>query len=372
MTTEEIAIPKWVKIEEGSTDRFARFSVEPFERGYGTTIGNSMRRVLLASLSGAAVTAIRIEGQKHEFSAIPGVEEDMTDVILNFKNCDLVIKDDTSVIFSFTHKGAGEVTAGEIFVEQEKIVCFNPDHVVFTCTNKTTKLVMEIKIATGRGYVTADHFELEHAPLGTVYLDASFSPVSKVNFSVEDARVGQMTDYDRLLLDVWTNGSISPENAVRGAADLLMDHLRIFSQQRSEEEEEAAAAIAEDPGMMKTLARPVEELELSVRAANCLKAAEIATIGELVRRSEVEMLGFHNFGKKSLDEIKAILETMGLSLGMNIGASTTPTTEDDSTPTADDDSTPAADDESAASTAEDDGKDGQPSSEEGDSPKESE
>lgn len=348
MTTEEIAIPKWVKIEEGSTDRFARFAVEPFERGYGTTVGNSMRRVLLASLGGAAVTAIRIEGQKHEFSAIPGVEEDMTDVILNFKNCDLAIKDDTSVIFSFTHKGAGEVTAGEVFAEQEKVVCFNPDHVVFTCTNKTTSLVMEIKIATGRGYVTADHFELEHAPLGTVYLDASFSPVSKVNFSVEDARVGQMTDYDRLLLDVWTNGSISPENAVRGAADLLMDHLRIFSQQRTEEEEEAAAAIAEDPGMMKTLARPVEELELSVRAANCLKAAEIATIGELVRRSEVEMLGFHNFGKKSLDEIKAILETMGLSLGMNISASAAPAAE----------ATTGEDD--GASTAEDDGKDQQP------------
>lgn len=319
MITDEFVIPKWVKIEKGSTEKYARFSIEPFERGYGTTVGNSMRRVLLASLPGAAVTAIRVENIQHEFSAIPGIEEDMTDVVLNFKKCDLSLKEGDSFIFSFSINGKGEATAGDVFAGQDNIVCHNPEHVLFTSTNKSTSIEMEIKVARGRGYVTSDKFELEHAPLGTIYLDASFSPVSKVNFEVEDARVGQRTDYDRLLMDVWTNGSITPEQAVREAADLLIDHLKIFSQQKTQEEEAAEAAAADDPGMMKTLARPVEELELSVRAANCLKAADISTIGELVGRSEAEMLGFHNFGKKSLDEIKVILETMGLSLGMNLG-----------------------------------------------------
>lgn len=319
MITDEFVIPKWVKIEEGSSEKYARFSVEPFERGYGTTVGNSMRRVLLASLSGAAVTAVRVENIQHEFSAIPGIEEDMTDIVLNFKKCDLTLKEVDSFIFSFKFSGKGEATAGNVFGGQDNINCHNPEHVLFTSTNKSTSLEMEIKVARGRGYVTSDKFELEHAPLGTIYLDASFSPVSKVNFEVEDARVGRMTEYDRLLLDVWTNGSITPELAVREAADLLIDHLRIFSQQKTQKEEEAEAAAADDPGMMKILSRPVEEMELSVRAANCLKAANIRTIGELVARSEVEMLGFHNFGKKSLDEIKVILETMGLSLGMNVG-----------------------------------------------------
>lgn len=319
MITDEFVIPRWVKIEEGSTDNYARFFVEPFERGYGTTVGNSMRRVLLASLTGAAVTAIRVEEIQHEFSAIPGIEEDMTDVVLNFKKCNLSIKDGDSHIFSYSFSGKGEGTAGMVFEGQENIVCHNPDHVLFNSTNKTTTLTMEIKVAGGRGYVTSDKFELDHAPLGTIYLDASFSPVTKVNFQVEDARVGQTTDYDRLLLEVWTNGSITPEVAVREAADLLIDHFSIFSQQKTQAEEEAEAAAADDPGLMKTMSRPVEEMELSVRAANCLKAAEIATIGELVVRTETEMLAFHNFGKKSLDEIKVILETMGLSLGMNIG-----------------------------------------------------
>lgn len=319
MITEDFVIPKWVKIEEGSNETYARFAVEPFERGYGTTVGNSMRRVLLASLSGAAVTAVRIENIQHEFSAIPGVEQDMTDVVLNFKKCNLSLKEGDSSIFSYTHKGKGDMTAGTVFGEQDGIICHNPELPLLTSSNKDLAIEMEIKVARGRGYVTADKFELEHAPLGTIYLDASFSPVTKVNFQVEDARVGQMTDYDRLLMDVWTNGSISPEVAVQEAADLLMDHLRIFSQQRTQADEEAEAARGEDPGLVKTFSRPVEELELSVRAANCLKAAEIKTIGELVGRSENEMLGFHNFGKKSLDEIKAILETLGLSLGMDVG-----------------------------------------------------
>ena len=319
MIAEDFVIPKWVKIEDGATDTYARFLVEPFERGYGTTVGNSMRRVLLASLTGAAVTAVRLEGIDHEFSAIPGVEEDVTDVVLNFKQCHLGITEGDSVIFSFKHSGAGDVTAGDVFGSQDKVSCFNPDLVIFTATDKSTALEMEIKVASGRGYETAETFELEHAPLGTIYLDANFSPVTKVNFQVEDARVGQQTDYDRLILEVWTNGAVSPSAAVEGAANLIIDHLRIFSTQKTQEDEEAAAGAGEDSELAKSLSRSVDELELSVRAANCLKAAEIKTIGELVSRSESEMLAFHNFGKKSLDEIKAILESMGFSLGMDIG-----------------------------------------------------
>jgi DNA-directed RNA polymerase subunit alpha len=317
MISEEFVIPKWVKIEDGATERFARFSVEPFERGYGTTIGNSLRRVLLASLTGAAVTAVRLEGINHEFSAVRGVQEDVTDMVLNFKRCHLRLKGETSLIFSYIHKGKGEVTAGDVFKDQESVECLDPGHVIFTATNKTAKIEMEIKVATGRGYTTADHFELEHAPLGTVYLDASFSPVTKVNFLVEDARIGQTTDYDRLLLDVWTTGAINPEQALEEAANLIIEHLRIFSNQKTSDDELIASGGTEDPEMARTMSRPVEELELSVRAANCLKAANISTIGELVSYSEPEMLGFHNFGKKSLDEIKAILESLGLSLGMN-------------------------------------------------------
>ncbi|MFP6582108.1 MAG: DNA-directed RNA polymerase subunit alpha [Candidatus Hydrogenedentota bacterium] len=318
MISEDFVIPKWVKIEDGATDTFARFAVEPFERGYGTTVGNSMRRVLLASLSGAAVTALRIEQITHEFSAIPGVKEDLTDVVLNLKKCELSLSEGESLIFTHVFKGEGVLTAADLFRDQESIACHNPEFVLLESTAKNTELEIEIKVAKGRGYVTTDKFELEHAPLGTVYLDANFSPISKVNFYVEDARVGQTTDYDRLILEVWGNGAIKPEDAVREAADLLIDHMRIFSQQKTEEEEAAESAPSEDTGMMKTMSRPVEELELSVRAANCLRAAEIKTIGELVSRSEPEMLAFHNFGKKSLDEIKAILESMGLGLGMDI------------------------------------------------------
>ncbi len=317
MLAEDFVIPKWVKIDDGATQKYTRFIVEPFERGYGTTVGNSLRRVLLASLSGAAVTAVRVEGVQHEFSAIPGVEEDMTDVVLNFKKCDLSLNEGESLIFSYTFSGRGDCTVGDVFKGQDKIVCHKADHVIFTSTSDSTKLDMEIKVAKGRGYTTADKFELEHAPLGTIYLDASFSPVTKVNFQVEDARVGQTTDYDRLMLEIWTNGSLTPEQALREAANLLIEHLRIFAQQQSEDAHKALSGGGEDSELTRMMGRPVEDLELSVRAANCLKAAEIKTIGELISRSEAEMLAFHNFGKKSLDEIKSILETMGLSLSPN-------------------------------------------------------
>ncbi len=328
MIARDFVIPKGVKVDDGATDRYARFVVEPFERGYGTTVGNSLRRVLLASLEGAAVTAIRFEGVQHEFSAIPGVKEDVTDIVLNLKKCQLRLNREEPIIFSFAHKGAGEVTAGHIFKEKD-IDVFNPDLLIFTSTSDTTRVEMEIKVARGRGYMTAEDLQFEHAALGTIYLDANFSPVTKVNFLVEDARVGQQTDYDRLLLDVWTNGSLTPELAVHEAAELLIEHLRVFIQHGSEQETTTGMAEG-DPELARLMSRPVEELELSVRAANCLKAANIRTIGDLVARDESEMLQFHNFGKKSLDEIKAILASMGLSLGMGVGVATEASSDDSS------------------------------------------
>lgn len=320
MIAKEFTIPRYVKIDDESNAKFSRITVEPFERGYGTTVGNSLRRVLLASLEGTAVTAIRIEGISNEFSAIPGVREDVTEVVLNLKKCDIRLNREEPLIFTFSHTGEGEVTTGDIFKDQTGIVdVFNPGHVVMTSASKSTKLEMEIKVARGRGYLTAEHFELEHAPIDTIYLDANFSPVKKVNFQVEDARVGQTTDYDRLLLDIWTNGSITPERALEEAASLLISHLRIFVKQEQEGDDSGADNAPEDPELVRTLARTVDELELSVRAANCLKAANIRTIGDLVAREESEMLQFHNFGKKSLDEIKALLDSMGMSLGMNVG-----------------------------------------------------
>lgn len=318
MIHKDFTIPQFVKIEDGASESYARIVVEPFERGYGTTVGNSLRRVLLASLQGSAVTAIRFEGVPHEFSAIPGVQEDVTDVVLNLKRCHLHLKQEEALIFSFNHSGEGVVTAGDLF-KHEALDVYNTDKPVFTATSKSAKIEMEIKVAQGRGYVAAEHFELEHAPLGTIYLDANFSPVTKVNFQVEDARVGQQTDYDRLILDIWTNGSITPEKALEEAAGLLIEHLRIFVKQDTVEGAGAGGEGPEDPELARKLARNVDELELSVRAANCLKAANIRTIGDLVQREESEMLQFHNFGKKSLDEIKSILDSMGLELGMNVG-----------------------------------------------------
>ena len=316
MIAQEFVKPKWVKIEDGATETYSRFQIEPFERGYGTTVGNALRRVLLASLEGSAVTALRIEGVEHEFSAIPGVKEDMTDVVLNLKRCDLHLKTGEPTIFTYKHSGAGEVHAGDVFKDAD-VEVYNPDLLVFTSTADATDLEMDVKVSRGRGYVTADNFELQHAAIGTVYLDANFSPVKRVNFMVEDARVGQQTDYDRLVLDVWTNGSITPEAAVQQAAQLLIEHFSIFVQQEGEAGD-GSPLDSSDPELNRKLNQPVEDLELSMRSANCLKGANIETVRDLIRHSEAEMLKLHNFGKRSLDEIKSKLEPMGLSFGMHV------------------------------------------------------
>lgn len=318
MIAKDFTVPQYVNFDKSSTERYARIVVEPFERGYGTTVGNSLRRVLLASLEGSAVTAIRIENINHEFAAIPGFKEDVADLILNLKKCQIRLNRAEPLIFAYTHTGNGDVTVADLFKDVDVDV-FNPDHVLLTSAAKSPKISLEVKVARGRGYMTAENFELEHAPLGTIYLDAHFSPVTKVNFEVEDARVGQTTDFDRLLLDIWTNGSITPEKALEEASALLIEHLRIFVKQETQDSGLGGDGLLDDPELMRTLTRPVDELELSVRAANCLKAANIKTIGDLVSRDETEMLQFHNFGKKSLDEIKALLETMGLGLGMRLG-----------------------------------------------------
>ena len=327
MNEKDFTIPKIYRIEEGADDYYARIIAEPFERGYGTTVGNSLRRVLLASLDGSAVTAIRFEDVPHEFSAIPGVFEDTTDVVLNLKRCRIRLNEGESVIFTFTHQGEGVVTAADLFKDQD-IDVFNPDMVIFTAVNKDAAVSMEIKVARGRGYKTAEEFEFEHAPLGTIYLDANFSPVTKVNFQIQDARVGKMTDYDRLQLDVWTDGSIAPDEAVRRAAALLIEHFSIFAKTLDEEAQDTEALSAENAELMRLYARPVEELDLSARSANCLKAAKISNVGQLISYTETEMLDFPNFGKKSLDEIKAILQTLGLSLGTRNAADNLPVEEE--------------------------------------------
>ncbi|MCK5862347.1 MAG: DNA-directed RNA polymerase subunit alpha [Candidatus Hydrogenedentes bacterium] len=352
MNEKDFTIPKIYHIEEGADNYYARVVAEPFERGYGTTIGNSLRRVLLASLDGSAVTAIRFEDVPHEFSAIPGVFEDTTDVVLNLKRCRIRLNEGESIIFTFVHKGEGEVTAEDLFKEQD-IDVFNPDMVIFTAVNKDTEVTMEIKVARGRGYKTAEEFEFGHAPLGTIYLDANFSPVTKVNFQIQDARVGKMTDYDRLLLDVWTDGSIAPDDAVRRAASLLIQHFDIFSKTLDTEEPDLDEVVEENSEMMRLYAKPVEELELSARSANCLKAAKIDDVGELLSFTESEMMQFQNFGKKSLDEIKAILETLGLTLGMRSATAEDPEEIDSSDVNNEDTESSADEANDADGTAED-------------------
>lgn len=317
MSEKDFSIPKIYRIEDGGDNYYARIVAEPFERGYGTTVGNALRRVLLASLQGSAVTAIRFEDVLHEFSAIPGVYEDTTDVVLNLKRCRIRLNEGESLIFTFTHSGEGEVTAADLFKGQP-IDVFNPELVVFTATQSTTKVQMEVKVAKGRGFVTADKFEFEHAPLGTIYLDANFSPVTKVNFQIEDARVGQMTDYDRLVLEVWTDGSISPEDAVLSSAGLLIKHFTIFTLPSDDKGLDGGADQGENAELMRTLSRSIDELELSARSANCLKAAKIATLGQLVSLNEDELMDLPNFGKRSLEEIKSLLEPLKLELGMTV------------------------------------------------------
>jgi DNA-directed RNA polymerase subunit alpha len=308
--------PKKLEAEEKNlTPTYGKFIGEPFERGFGITVGNSLRRILLSSLQGAAISAVRIKGVLHEFSTIPGVREDVADIILNLKEVRLKLHDGTQETARIEAKGEGEVRAGEIKAGPN-VEILNPDLHVATLS-KEGKLEMELTVKTGRGYVSAERNKEEGAPVGTIPIDAIFSPIRKVNYTITNARVGQRTDYDRLSIEVWTDGSVRPDDAVAYAARILQDQISIFV--NFEEAAEAAEAAEErEPTLNENLFRSVAELELSVRSANCLQNAGIKYIGELVQKSEAEMLKTKNFGRKSLNEIKEILREMGLDFGMRI------------------------------------------------------
>jgi len=310
--------PKQLQVEkETLSATYAKFVAEPFERGFGTTLGNSLRRVLLSSLQGAAVTSVRIKGVQHEFSSIPGVAEDVTDIILNLKSVRLRLHGSDQAIIRIIHKGDGTLKAGDIMVPHN-VEIMNPDQHIVTC-GKDASLEIEMTVRIGKGYVSADRNRDEKAPVGTIPIDAIFSPIIKVNFVVSNARVGQMTDYDKLTLEVWTDGSVSPEDSIAFAAKIIKEQMSIFINFDEESEPQEQDEAAEDDSRInENLYRTVEELELSVRSANCLKNAGIKLIGELVSKSEAEMLKTQNFGRKSLNEIKDILNEMGLTFGMKL------------------------------------------------------
>jgi len=310
--------PKKLQVEaESLTNKYGKFYAEPFERGFGTTLGNSLRRVLLSSLQGAAVTSVRIKGILHEFSAVPGVAEDVTDIILNLKGIRFKMHGYEPRTIRIIQKGEGEVKAGDIITDPN-VEVLNPDHHIATCS-KDANLEMEMVVKLGKGYVPADRNRDEKAPVGTIPIDSIFTPINKVNFIVTNARVGQITDYDKLTLEIWTDGSVKPDDAVAFAAKILKEQLSIFINFDEEvEPAEEGEPLEEREKLNENLYRSVEELELSVRSANCLKNAGIKLIGELVSRSEAEMLKTQNFGRKSLNEIKDILAEMGLTLGMKL------------------------------------------------------
>jgi DNA-directed RNA polymerase subunit alpha len=300
---------------ETLTDKYGRFYAQPFERGFGTTIGNALRRVLLSSIEGAAVTAVKIEGVLHEFQSIPGIVEDATDIILNVKQVPFKLSGDGPKAIYLKTDQPGVITSGMIEADGDVEVLDKNVHIA--TVSEGGKLDMEMRLKRGRGYVSADKNFDEDLGLGFIPIDSVHSPVRKVNYTVEAARLGQITDYDKLDIEIWSNGSIAPADALGLAAKLLKDHMTIFINFEEELETEARG---EDKPQIKNenLNRSVEELELSVRSYNCLKNANIQTIGELVQKTEAEMLKTKNFGRKSLNEIKEILASMGLSLGMKI------------------------------------------------------
>jgi len=311
--------PKRLEFErETQTDRFVRCHAQPFERGFGTTIGNAMRRVLLSSIEGAAITAVRIEGVLHEFSPIPGVVEDATDIILNLKTIPFKVNSDLTKTLYVKVEKAGEVKARDIVADGDVEILEPETHIA--TVSEGGRLQMEMRLKRGRGYVAADRNFDDDLGIGWIPIDSVHSPVKKVNYLVEAARLGQTTDYEKLTLDVWTNGSITPRDAVSNAAKLVREHLNIFVnlEDGADQALDAPAEQGRGAASNENLDKSVEELELSVRSYNCLKNANIRTIRELVQKTEAEMLKTKNFGRKSLNEIKEILQTMGLGLGMRL------------------------------------------------------
>ena len=313
----ELIKPKSISIEEDSrTHSFGKFVCEPLERGFGITIGNALRRILLSSLQGAAIVSVKFDDVVHEFSTIPGVREDVTDIILNLKQIKLRLLDSEEAVIRLSKEGAGAVTAGDI--ETNGILeILNPEQHVATL-NKEAKLDMEMVVKMGKGYLSTEADKSGDQSIGEIPIDAIFSPIQKVNYVVSNARVGQITDYDKLTLEVWTDGSVTPDDAVAYAAKILKEQMQPFISFEEEPEPLETELRDDEEKLNSNLFRPVSELELSVRSANCLKNANITYIGELVQKTEAEMLKTKNFGRKSLNEIKGILEEMGLSLGLKL------------------------------------------------------
>ncbi|MGD8896951.1 MAG: DNA-directed RNA polymerase subunit alpha [Acidobacteriota bacterium] len=313
--------PKRLDVDRDSlTERYGRFYAQPFERGFATTVGNALRRVLLSSIEGAAVTAVRVEGVLHEFSPIPGVMEDTTDLILNLKRVPLRMHVEHPKTLMLRTSEPGEVR-GQHVTPDPDIDVLDPEAYIATLGSGST-LAVEMRVKQGRGYISADKNFDEDLSIGWIPLDSVHSPVKKVNYFVDQARVGQATDYEKLTLEVWTNGAVSPRDAVGLASKLMKDHLQIFINVEEEEEETEGPVVEvsdeERSVLWEKLGKSVDEMELSVRSYNCLKNANIRTIGELVQKTEAEMLKTKNFGRKSLNEIKEILAGMGLSLGMKL------------------------------------------------------
>jgi len=313
----ELIRPRGLETDESSGAlNHGRFSCEPLERGFGTTLGNALRRVLLSSLQGAAITSVKVAGVQHEFTTIPGVIEDMTDVILNLKEVCMRVHSDGPKTLRIHKVGEGVLKAGDLVAGESTVEILNPDHLIATFSAEAD-VEMEITVGTGKGYVPAEKNKFEEMPIGTVPIDSVFSPVTRVNYVVTPARVGRETDFDKLTLDIWTNGALAPEDALAYAAKIIKEQLTIFI--NFEEPSETLAPLAEEPMPLNPhLFKSVDELELSVRSANCLQNANIRHIGELVQRTEAEMLKTKNFGRKSLNEIKEVLASMSLELGMTV------------------------------------------------------
>jgi len=315
----DFQLPKRLECDESSyANSYGKFFAAPFERGYGVTLGNSLRRVLLSSIEGSAVTTVKIAGVQHEFSTIAGVLEDVPEIILNIKNLVLNSHSKIPKTIYIKRDTKGEVKAKDIETD-ETIEIINPDLHIATLT-KDTKFHIEMEVAKGRGYVPSELNKKEDSAIGTIPIDSIFTPVKKVNFSVENTRVGQRTDYDKLNLEIWTNGAITPKDALLYASNILQRHLDVFVNfgQLPEEVEEEPEMTREETALYEKFRLPVSELELSVRSSNCLREAGIKSIADLVKKTEEEMLGFKNFGKKSLSEIKELLSDMNLTLGIQV------------------------------------------------------
>ena len=302
--------------EEDRSETFARFIAQPFERGWGTTVGNALRRALLSSIPGAAITAVKIEGADHEFSAVPGVVEDVTDIILNLKKIPLKIHSQDADFLTLDVKGAGEVTAGKL-VGSHQVDVIDPNVHVATLS-VDGELKMRVRVASGRGYVQAEENQTEDLDVGFIPIDSSHSPVTMANFRVEMARLGRMTNYERLVLEVWTNGTIGPEEALSQAAQLVQGHMDMYSRLSTVEEMESLPEAEVEPEEESVLDSSIDTLELSIRSMNCLKNANIRTLRDLVARGEKEMVEIRNFGEKSLKEVRDKLEVLGLGFGMNL------------------------------------------------------